>query len=210
MTDDTNGSTLETFQTVYEYCIELGIWPTRTVWTQRPTRDCGIRTKKKAKGGLTLEDEAYRRYCQELSQRGIEFALHDVSSGNNTREDIIRGFRTFKETFGHDPAVYICHSLNAEHPYWGEQQYRPRVVRLLARLFYRYKAEEYSGHDPTSPYYWSDICRKTIRYLRLYRTRALNVLKKNPQLPYHQYDKPDVLLWFSGSFNASPLRPWTR
>jgi len=203
MTDDTNGSTLESVRTVYEYCIERGIWPTRTVWALRPSQLCGVRNQRKPKDGLTLEDLDYRRYCQELSQRGIEFALHDVSSGNNPRENVIRGLETFKETFGYYPSVYICHAHNAEHPYWGEQQYRTRIVRLLSRLLYlqtlSYNREEYFGNDPSSPYYWSDICRKTIRYVRLYRTRSLNVLRKNPRLPYHQYDKPDVLFWFSGN-----------
>lgn len=199
MTDDTNGSTLECFRTVYEYCIARGIWPTRTVWTQRASRRCGIRNNQEPKKGMTLEDAKYREYCRELNERGIEFALHDVSSGNNVREDVIRGLETFKATFGYDPSIYICHAHNAEHPYWGEEQYRSPIARRLARLFYRFKPEEFSGHIPTSPYYWSDICREKIRYLRLYRTRHLNVLRKNPRLPYHQYDKPDVRFWFSGN-----------
>ena len=199
MTDDTNGSTLEGVRAVYEYAIGHGVWPTRTVWTQRASRRCGVRNQLEPNRGLTLEDAAYTRYCQELHERGIEFALHDVSSGNNTREDVIRGLQTFKDTFGHAPSIYICHAHNAEHPYWGEEQYRSPIARRLARLFYRFKPEEFSGHIPTSPYYWSDICRETIRYVRLYRTRHLNVLRKNPGLPYHQYDKPDVLFWFSGN-----------
>ena len=122
-----------------------------------------------------------------------------MSSGNNVREDVIRGLQTFKETFGYAPSVYICHSHNAEHPYWGEQQYRSTIAKLATWFLYRFKREEFFGHDPSSEYYWSDICRKTIRYMRLYRTRHPNVLKKNPHLPYHQFDKPDVLFWFSGT-----------
>jgi hypothetical protein len=76
-------------------------------------------------------------------------------------------------------------------------------MRAIARLIVG--PYEYSGADPTSPYYWSDICRKVISYVRLYRTRHFNVLRSNPSMPYHLPGKPDVRLWFSASGSRSRL-----
>jgi hypothetical protein len=177
----------------------MGIYPTRTVWIHKPYRNCGIKNQWIPDVGITLEDEEYKHYCLELNDRGIEFALHSVSSGNNTREEVIGGFQVFKEIFGYYPRLYLCHSINAEHPYWGENQYKSAFARSLVRSLTGYGKEEYSGHDPQSPYYWSDFCKETVHYIRLYRTRKLNVLRYNPMMPYHQYDKPDVRFWFSAS-----------
>lgn len=198
ITDDTDLSTLESVRAVYEFCLSLGIRPTKTVWTHRAARPCGVNRALPPLPGDTLEDPEYRAYCQELSRRGVEIGLHGVSSGNNTREETRRGLERFREVFGRDPRLYVCHSLNAENPYWGESHFRSPLARRAAKLLLR-RNERFHGEDPDSPYYWADLCRETIHYVRLFRTLELNVLRKNPMMPYHQHDKPGVRFWFSAS-----------
>jgi len=203
ITDDTDGCTMESVRAVYEYCTRLGIWPTKTVWTQQASERCGLLHQWEPDDGLTLDDPQYRRYCGELSERGVEFALHGVSAGNNTREEVLRGLERFRETFGYLPRLYVCHSLNAEHPYWGVNHYRSRLARFAVRLLTR--PERFCGDEPGSPYYWADVCRETIHYVRLYRTLDLNVLRHNPHMPYHEKGKPGVRFWFSACAQDTQL-----
>lgn len=197
ITDDTDECTLEDTQKVYEYAIKLGIMPTKTVWIKEPLRCCGVLNKWKPDSGETLQNDEYRNYCKSLSKRGIELAMHGVSSGNNTRSEIIDGLEDFRATFDYYPRLYICHNLNAENPYWGESNFKFPGVNLLIRFMTIYNKEKFYGHIPNSPYYWIDICKEKIQYIRLFRTRDLNVLHYNPMMPYHQYDKPGVKFWFS-------------
>ncbi|MEM7248228.1 MAG: hypothetical protein AAF533_23035 [Acidobacteriota bacterium] len=197
ITDDTDLSTLDSVRTFYEFCLARGIRPTKTVWVRPPRRASGSRVAVEPVPGITLADPEYRRYCQELSRRGVELCLHDVSAGNNLREEILDGFREFEEVFGYLPRLHVCHGKNAEHPYWGPSQYDSRLAKTLVRWLV--DQQEYSGEVPSSPHYWSDFCRATIRYLRLYRTMDFDVLAKVPAMPYHLPGKPDVRLWFSTS-----------
>jgi hypothetical protein len=195
ITDDTDQCNMDNFRVVYEFCLRNNIRPTKTVWTHPAKNCCGHLSQLAPNHGITLANPEYLAYCRDLQKRGIEFCVHGVSAGNSERADIFSGFEKFKEAFGHYPRLFICHSLNAENPYWGESQFRSRLARRLVRLISR--KEEFYGSDPDSPFYWTDLCRQTIDYIRLYRTLELNVLKYNPMMPYHQYDKPDVRLWFS-------------
>lgn len=201
--DDTDCSTLEAVLTVYEHCLDAGITPTKTVWAQAAERDCGHPVSSRPIVGTTLDDDAYREYCEALAKRGVEFCLHDVSPGNNLREDTLRGFETFERTFGYAPRVHVFHSHNCDHIYWGENQYGSRFAKALVRLMTGKR--DYFGEDHESPYYWSDVCRDKISYIRLYRTRDFNVLKHNPNMPYHLHGKPDVKLWFSASASRPDL-----
>ena len=191
ITDDTDGATLEKVEAFYEFCLARDIWPTKTVWTHRPMRSSG-NLQRPPNAGITLEDDAYRAYCQQLAQRGVEMALHGVTSGNNERADVIRGFERFEQVFGHVPSMYICHLRNREHPYWGENQFSSPLLKAFVRRFTEAGRHTYSGEDPASPYYWTDICWQKVKYVRLFRTVDFNVLKHNPHMPFHQEDKPDV------------------
>jgi hypothetical protein len=201
--DDTDCSTLEAVRTVYEYCLARGIHPTKTLWVHAARRECGSPHGGKPDPGVTLDDAGYLAYCQSLANRGVELCLHDASAGNNLRPEIEAAFERFHEAFGYLPRVHVFHSHNADHFYWGADHYRSRWLGAIARAVAgRY---EYHGSDPGSPWYWSDICRRLISYVRLYRTRRFDVLRCNPSMPYHLPGKPDVRLWFSASAGAARL-----
>jgi hypothetical protein len=201
--DDNDFSTLPSARTVYDYCLAHGFQATKTVWMHEPRRGCGSPVAQSPIPGATLDEPDYLEYVRQLSAHGIELCLHDVSAGNNLREEVLQGFASFESLFGYLPRVHIFHAYNCDHPYWGAQQYRSSLARSLVRLFAgRY---EYYGHDPASPHYWSDVCRRLISYVRLYRTRRFNVLRCNPSMPYHLPGKPDVRLWFSASGSRNRL-----
>ena len=197
MTDDTDKSTLQSTRVVYEYCLERGIKPTRLLWTHEPSEKCGVKNPEDPIPGASLEDPDYRAYCQDLYERGVTFGLHGASSGNSTRERTLAGFERFEEVFGRPPELFIAHMRNAENIYWGAERYANPVLRAIARALII--PATYHGDDESSPYYWADICRERIRYIRIYRTRSLNVLAKNPSMPFHDARFPDVRFWYSAS-----------
>lgn len=198
ITDDTDGATVDTVREVYEFCLSLGIRPTKSVWTHPATEPCGYVRRMPPDPGVTLEDAEYRAYCQGLAARGVEISLHGASAGNNTREQVIAGFARVREVFGAVPPVYTCHSLNAEHPHWGESHFGSPITRRAARALLR-RRERFFGEVEGDPHYWLDHCWESVRYVRLFRTLDLNVLRRNPSMPYHQHDKPGVRFWFSAT-----------
>lgn len=201
--DDNDFSTLTSARTAYDYCLAHGFMATKTVWMHAPRRECGSPVAQPPIPGATLDEPEYLEYMQQLHARGVELCLHDASAGNNLREEILQAFAGFESLFGYVPRVHVFHAFNCDHPYWGAQHYSSAVARWLARIFAgRY---QYYGHDPDSPHYWSDVCRRLITYVRLYRTRQFNVLRCNPSMPYHLSDKPDVRLWFSASSSRTRL-----
>ncbi len=197
MTDDTDKSTLQSTRVVYEYCLERGIKPTRFLWSHEPTEWSGVVNPEEPISGASLEDPEYCEYCKDLASRGITFGLHGASSGNSTRERTIAGIKRFEEVFGSKPRLFVGHMRNAENIYWGPGRYTNPILRAIAKLLVI--RATYHGEDESSPYYWADICREQISYIRLYRTRALNVLKKNPSMPFHDKRFPAVKHWYSAT-----------
>jgi hypothetical protein len=56
-----------------------------------------------------------------------------------------------------------------------------------------------SGHDPASEYFWGDLAKKHIRYVRQFTFQDINLLDVNPSLPYRRADTPYVNYWFQTS-----------
>ena len=80
--DDTDDATLENIKPVYDFLYEKKIFITKTVWVY-PPRD------KHSKGD-SLQRPEYLKYIKELSDKGFEIALHNVGSGDYTRDEIRR------------------------------------------------------------------------------------------------------------------------
>ncbi len=197
VTDDTDRSTTPRVRAIYEHCIDRGILPTRTTWVHPPRRTCGVVGKEAPDQSVTLADDDYRELCLELHRRGIEMSLHGVSSGDNTREDVIEGFDRFREIFGRDPSLIAFHSHNADNAYWGTSFVRSRIAKAAIALLVPHKPEQYLGSVKGSDYYCSDVLFERVRYIRMFRTIGLNVLRVNPSMPYHAPHTPEVRFWFS-------------
>lgn len=197
ITDDTDTATLESVRAVYDVLADLGVFATKTVWAFPPEEPCGIPgLPASILRGITLADPDYRRYCVGLGQRGFEVALHGASAGNNRRATIQRAFALLDELVPRSP-VYICHAKNADNPYWQDKVVARGPLRALLSLYGR--GHRCSGEDPASPYYWGDLCRERVRYIRLLRTRNLDTLAANPAMPYFEREKPFVNGWFSAT-----------
>jgi hypothetical protein len=59
--------------------------------------------------------------------------------------------------------------------------------------------DHYSGHVPTSPYWWGDLCATHFQYGRNLTFNQLNLATINPSMPYRDESRPLVPLWFSAA-----------
>ena len=188
--DDTDDSTVENARPVYDLLHELGIRTTKTVWPV----DCpeGSRNFFAAE---TMQDPAYRDWCLELAERGFEVTWHGATMESSRRGRTIEALEAFHGWFGRYPSLHANHGQNAENLYWGEKRYRNPFLRLLAR--FRTSTPPASGEVEGSEYYWGDLCREHIRYVRNFAFREVNTLAVDPDLPYRLASTPCVRYWFS-------------
>lgn len=197
ITDDTDQSNAARVRAVYDFCLSLGIRPTHCAWVYHPEQSCGIVHDQMPEAGAVLQDPEYAAVCRELIARGAEIGSHGVSSGNNTRESVREGLREHGEIVGSPPRVICFHKHNAENLYWGEEFSSSSIIRWLVRRLVPTSHERYEGHKQSSAYFCGDLMRARFDYTRLFRTVSLNVLSKNPSMPFHLDDKPYVKYWFS-------------
>lgn len=208
--DDTDAATLESVRPVYEYLHSLGLRTTKTVWAIEPESP----PSDPRDAGDTLERAEYADYIRLLRSRGFEIALHNVSAGNNTRTRIESGMERFRQVLGEYPAINVHHEKNRENVYFDFAQTggeRPPLFQTaLLRCLHRVvrpngrpaaaSAHACVGQDERSPYFWGDLCRTRIKYVRTnVFFRDLNTIKCNPWMPYSSPHTPFVRHWFDSS-----------
>jgi hypothetical protein len=186
--DDTDMATVERLRPVYEVLEKYGLRTTKTVWALDSTE-----LDHPANHGDSLQDPEYRVFIEGLRQRGFEIALHGVRGGSSLREDTIAGLEEFRRVVGDHPRMQVNHSLNQENLYWGADLYALAPIRWLAGLRIRFP---FSGHTPGSGYFWGDIARERIQYVRRFTYADINLYKMVPSMPYRLADKPYVNYWF--------------
>ena len=197
ITDDTDAAELATVRAVYDALAAARVPATKTVWAFPPEEPCGIPgLPESIQRGVTLDDPDYLRYCEWLGAQGFEITLHGATAGNNRRATIVRAFERLDRHFPR-AHTYVCHAKNADNPYWQEQTVAKGPLRLALSLYAR--GHRCSGEDPSSPYFWGDLCLERVRYIRLLRTRNLNTLAANPSMPYFEAEKPYVRGWFAAT-----------
>ena len=195
--DDTDGATVNNVKPVYDYLYEKGIITTKTCWVY-PPRD-NVYT------GECLEDEAYRNFLLDLKEKGFEIGFHNAGSGGFKREETKSAFEKFKDVFGDYPRLHINHSNNIENIYWGSNRFSG-IVKWL----YKIKRSSVSsfGHDEKSEYFWGDICKKHIKYIRNRTFNGINTLKEDKRLVYKEKGKEKFSnYWFSSS-DGMRLKPF--
>lgn len=192
--DDTDNARLEDVKAVYDLLSDLNIHTTKSVWIMDPDSKPRI-------GGLTCSNKEYLGYMKELKSRGFEIGLHNVSSGSSKREGIIEGLEIFKKEFGQYPESYANHADNLENIYWGSKR-----LSGLRKMIYRFLSSDrqFYGEEPNSEYYWTDLIKERIKYVRNFVFNEINIAKADPNTPYHDPDKPEVNQWFS-SYNAENI-----
>jgi hypothetical protein len=186
--DDTDMATLDRLRPVYDVLERYGFRTTKTVWVLPQNG-----SQHDADQGESLNDPDYREFIVDLQRKGFEIALHGVRGGSSRREDTLAGLEAFRSILGHDPRMQVNHSLNQENLYWGRHLYALAPLRWAAGLAISY---DFSGHDPQSPYFWGDVARERIQYVRRFTYGEINLLAVNPAMPYRLDEMPYVNYWF--------------
>jgi hypothetical protein len=181
--DDTDLSTVENISPVYRLLAELGM---RTLTSVRSGRQ----------GGSSLQDADYLKFILDLKALGFEIALHNVRNYDSTREVIKEGLEEFRKLIGRYPRVQANHSTNRENIYWGAARFNK--LRFLYRAGRALKdLPIFEGHNPGTPFFWGDLCREKVDYVRNFVFREINLDRVNPTMPYHDPSRPFVNYWFS-------------
>ena len=190
--DDTDRATLKNVYYIYELLNDLDIRITKSVW---PTKG----PKKPQIPGTTCEDKQYLDWLLTLQKKGFEIAFHMATYHSSYRPETIRALDSFKSYFGHYPKTMANHSYNKENIYWGHY----RLTGIMSK-FYRLlkKKGEYTvfqGHNPNSPYFWGDVVKSRIKYVRNLNFFHPITSKMCPHTPYYDPLRPFVNYWFSTS-----------
>ena len=190
--DDTDRSNLKDNRLVYQCLNELNFKTTKSVWMidgNKPTKDSGV----------TCDDKIYLNWLLELKNKGFEIGYHNTTYHSSYRQEIEEGLEKFVKIFNQSPTVMANHSANQENIYWGSHRVsgsRRAIYNILTRFK---KNKFYKGHNESSPYFWGDLCRKHITYVRNFVFSDINTLKCCPFMPYRDLTKPYVNYWFASS-----------
>jgi hypothetical protein len=147
----------------------------------------------------TLDDSHYLEFAVDLHRRGFELTWHGATMESSTRERTLRALERYRRVFGAYPRIHVNHALNRENIYWGAARFDSPVVRALVTAIIRRPASDFAGGDPTSPYWWGDVCAEHIQYARNLTTNDINTARFNPSMPYRDPRRPLVPWWFSAS-----------
>lgn len=190
--DDTDRATLENVGQVYSLLSELGFRTTKSVWP--------LAAKAALNGaGSTCEEQPYLEWLKRLQGAGFEIGYHMAKSSSSRREETVRGLRRFAELFGHYPRTMANHVGCRENLYWGSNRISGVNRFVYNVLTLNRRNGRYQGHIENSPYFWGDICKEKIRFVRNFVFPEINTLRMCPMMPYHDPSKPDVNYWFASS-----------
>jgi hypothetical protein len=195
--DDTDLATLKNVQEVYALLTDLGFRTTKSVWPLRGN-------DKPQCGGETCDDPAYLNWVLKLKEAGFEIGFHNATFHSSLRADSIKGLQRFANLFSHYPRTAAQHMGCLESLYWGNYRLtgiNALIYNMLTR-FHNFK--KYRGHIETDPYFWGDLCKENIKYMRNFVFPDLNTLKQCPFMPYHDPMRPYVNYWFASSEGATP------
>jgi hypothetical protein len=190
--DDPDGQTLADGQAVYALLADLGFRTTKAVWPMPGDRPPIER-------GETCAEPEYRAWSQRVQRQRFEIGYHNASSRTSDREATLRGLEAFADYFGAYPTAMANHYNCSEGIYWGDAR-----VTGIHRVFYdaltrgRNRAR-FFGHVDGHPYFWGDLCRRHIKYVRNFVFGDINTLKACPYMPYHDPSRPYVNYWYAAS-----------
>jgi len=190
--DDTDDSTLQNMKPVYDCLREYGFRTTKTVWPI----DCpeGSRNFFAAE---TLQNKPYLNFVHDLVDDGFELAFHGATMESSRRERTVRALEFLNKEFGSYPRLSCNHGQNKENLYWGTK----RLQNFLLRRLFTFASQDtiyyYSGEIEESEYFWGDLCKQYIKYVRNFTFTQLNMLDVNPQMPYRLRKTKYVNYWFS-------------
>lgn len=190
--DDTDRANLEDCRIIYDYLDKLSFKTTKSVWV-------GRNKESNSDAGITCDDKSYLIWLKEIQKKGFEIGYHNTTFNSSKRLEIDNGLKKFVQLFGHTPRAMANHSSNKENIYWGADRlsgFRKIIYNILTRFK---KNNYYKGQDSSSLYFWGDLCKKNITFVRNFVFSDINTLKKCPYMPYKDIGKPFVNYWFASS-----------
>ena len=202
--DDTDLSTVSNTKPVYDLLCKKGLFGTKTVWVKPRIRNSAYRQDLEksidtvGEEGETLFDDKYREFIIDLKNNGFEIGLHGVAGGNSCRDEIIEGLDYFQLILGNSPNINIFHERNIDNLYSGNEKLVLWPFKLLEWVMHR---SNYSGHRVGSCYFWGDVAKQKIKYMRLpfHNIVEINSLKVSPSMPFHDPSQEYVNYWFVNS-----------
>jgi len=96
----------------------------------------------------------------------------------------------YHNVLGEYPRIYAPHAMNRENLYWGHQRFTFPFFQLLYKIVSKEKHGYYKGHENGSDYYWGDIARKYLDYVRSFTYNTINLQKISNKIVYHNPYKP--------------------
>lgn len=190
--DDTDNDNIQNTRPVYEFLHKMGFKTTKTVWSLPP---------QDRFRGYSLNEYRYRQYIKKLQREGSEIALHGVSSGKNSRQNILDGLELFRQFIGEYPKIQINHAHNPDNIYWGIKRFA--ITKPIWAL------SNFKGDDPKSVYFWGDYHKKYIKFSRNLVFDKLNTTKVDKFMPYCEKDKRYANYWFSAA-NGQDIEKFNR
>ncbi len=170
--------------------LDLGIYATKSVWVFD-----GNNKESKYYGSNSLVDQNYLEFVVWLQNNNFEIAFHNASYDSSKRETTKQALETYKRLLGDYPNIHVNHDENLENIYWGGSRLNLFPFKFLMKLFR--SNYDFKGHDQNSLYFWGDLCKKHITYVRNFVYNEINLLKINPTLPYKDPKRPFGNYWFS-------------
>jgi len=189
--DDTDRATVAQSRPLYDALIHYGLRTTKTIWPLPTDRGDPY-------WGEDLTHDEHRAWLHRLLGEGFEISFHGARSGGSPREVTHAALERFREEFGEYPATFANHASNAECLYWGQRRFDVPAYRAIYRSL-RTGPTTFYGDREESPYYWADLCRGTIRYVRNFTFAGIATSAIDRFMPYHDPRRPFVRAWFSAS-----------
>jgi len=193
---DTEKAALDRIRPVYDLLLEYGLKTTKTVW---------IMPGEKSRGcDLCLQNDKYLQWILDLRDKGVEIAIHGVAGKSSTRGEIVRALDFYRQVFGEYPSIHTNHVGNLDNLYWYQDRLvgAPALAYRAYNLVRRGRRGRSLGHKESSEYFWGNICRERISYVRNFTFRDVNTLRNDPWMPFHSPRHPFVREWFSASEGA--------
>ncbi|MBU0983856.1 MAG: hypothetical protein KKA42_08300 [candidate division Zixibacteria bacterium] len=189
--DDTDQSTLENILPIYSLLHRLNMPITKTAWVV-PTLEPGEIDNR----GDSLADPEYREFLLDLQGKGFEIGFHGARGGDARRKETEAALMKFRDVLGRYPRCHVNHFKNRENLYSGRDKLSFGPLRGLYRLFQKW---DFEGHVEGSPYFWGDIAKKHVSYVRDFHYDEIDVRRIYPVLPYHDPNRPWVNFWYHAS-----------
>ena len=84
--------------------------------------------------------------------------------------------------------------------YWGPQRYRTPLLRGVAKALDAVRrTPRFEGEDQASPFFWGDLCKEHIRFVRGFAFARMDTHTLPPGRPYREPSTPWVNYWFTTS-----------